>query len=122
MGSKTNIEWCHYTFNPWIGCTKVHQGCTHCFAEADQDKRRGRVKWGPNGTRSKTSADYWKQPLKWNREAAAGFLLCPQCQKLWPDTYDASCCDCGYEIDQMEATPKRPRVFCASLADVFEDW
>lgn len=34
-------------------------------------RRRGRVKWGPNGTRSKTSVSYWKQPLKWNREAKA---------------------------------------------------
>lgn len=79
-----------YTFNPWIGCTKVHAGCQACYAEADMDHRRHRVKWGPNGTRSRTSDDYWKQPLKWNRAA--------------------------------EKAGERRRVFCASLADVFEDW
>lgn len=20
---KTTIEWCDYTFNPWVGCTKL---------------------------------------------------------------------------------------------------
>lgn len=90
MAENSKIEWTDHTFNPWIGCAKVHEGCTNCYAEADMDKRRGRVKWGPAGTRSKTSEDYWKQPLRWNREA--------------------------------EASGVRARVFCASLADVFEDW
>ena len=90
MGTETKISWCHHTFNPWLGCTKVHAGCTHCYAEADMDKRRGRVKWGANGTRSMTSPANWKLPLKWNREA--------------------------------EHAGERRRVFCASLADVFEDW
>lgn len=113
--AETKIEWTDFTFNPWIGCSKVAPGCEHCYAEADMDKRRGRVKWGPHGTRSKTSDDYWKQPLKWNRQAADG--VCVDCgSPLW-DTGD---CDCG----QIGATHqvRRPRVFCASLADVFEDW
>lgn len=33
------------------------------------DKRYGRVKWGRGNPRQRTSASYWKQPLKWNREA-----------------------------------------------------
>lgn len=90
MAETTNIQWCDHTFNPWIGCTKVSEGCRFCYAEADMDTRRGRARWGPNGTRSKTSASYWKQPLKWNRDA--------------------------------DREGVRQRVFCASLADVFEDW
>ena len=31
-------------------------------------------------------------------------LVCPQCGLTWPDDYDASCCDCGYEIDQIFPT------------------
>ena len=84
----SKIEWTHHSFNPWIGCTRVSPGCQHCYAETMMDKRYGKVKWGPQGTRVRTSADYWKQPLKWNREAAAA--------------------------------GERRRVFCASLADVFE--
>lgn len=89
MAEHTEIAWCHSTFNPWIGCSKVAQGCTNCYAEAFS-KRTGMAKWGPAGTRVKTSESYWRQPLKWNRDA--------------------------------EAAGERRRVFCASLADVFEDW
>lgn len=88
----TTIEWCDYTFNHVLGCSEVpgHPGCAHCYARTDMQDRRRRVKWGPHGTRSRTSEAYWKKPLKWNREA--------------------------------EYAGKRRRVFCASLADVFEDW
>lgn len=85
----SKIEWTDHTFNPWQGCTRVSPGCRHCYAETMMDKRYGKVKWGPLGKRIRTSADYWKQPLKWNREAAAA--------------------------------GEQRRVFCASLADVFED-
>jgi len=89
MAAQTSIEWCHHTFNPWIGCLKVHAGCTNCYAESFS-KRTGKAKWGADGTRVKTSDDYWRQPLKWNRAA--------------------------------EKAGERRRVFCASMADVFEDW
>jgi len=68
MAEHTKIEWATHTFNSWIGCAKVHTGCEHCYAEA-QARRLG-VKWGPNGTRRKTSESYWTKPLTWNRKAA----------------------------------------------------
>lgn len=89
MAETTKISWADATFNPWIGCSKVSRGCLHCYAEELMDRRYGKVKWGPTGTRVRTAASNWKQPLKWNREAAAAGV--------------------------------RRRVFCASLADVFED-
>lgn len=90
MGTTTKIQWCDHTFNPWIGCLKIARGCTNCYAEAFA-LRWGMHVWGPaaNTPRRVTSPTYWKQPLKWEREAAAQ----------------------GH----------RRRVFCASLADVFED-
>lgn len=87
MGEHSKIEWTDHTFNPWIGCTKVSPACDGCFAEAMMDLRYGRVKWG--GERVRTSATNWKQPIKWNKDAAAAGT--------------------------------RPRVFCASLADVFDN-
>ena len=88
MGENSKIEWTHHTFNAWTGCEKVSAGCANCYAES-WAKRSGVVKWGPNGTRRKTSKSNWQQPMKWEREA--------------------------------RATGERRRVFCASLADVFED-
>lgn len=90
MAETSEIGWTDATFNPVIGCMKVSPGCKNCYAESDFDKRRGIASWGPNGTRVITSDAYWKQPLKWNKKAAAEGI--------------------------------RRRVFCASLADVFEDW
>jgi protein gp37 len=91
MGAETKIEWCDHTFNPWIGCTKVSPGCAHCYAEG-KSKRRGWAQWGKGKERHHTSENYWKQPLKWNRAAYA---------------------------TNLNGFP-RPRVFCASLADVFD--
>ncbi len=30
---ETSIEWTDFTWNPVSGCTKVSQGCKHCYAE-----------------------------------------------------------------------------------------
>lgn len=127
MGKETSIEWADHTFNPWIGCTKVHEGCRVCYAEADMAIRRKRVVWGPQGTRSVTGSDYWDKPTRaWNRCA---ILVCFECgaesptapappgqspsQAIWD--FECLCGCCEFSI-------RRPRVFCASLADVFEDW
>ena len=93
MGQNTEIAWTDATFNPWIGCSKVSDGCRNCYAEVDTFARRERARglelWGPKAARHVTSESYWKQPLKWDREARAAGV--------------------------------RRRVFCASMADVFED-
>ncbi|WP_420411647.1 DUF5131 family protein [Roseibium sp.] len=90
MAENSNIEWCHHTFNPWIGCTKVSPACDHCYAEAQNEFRKwNKEGWGPKAARKRTSDSNWKKPLKWDREA--------------------------------KAAGERRRVFCASLADVFDN-
>lgn len=89
MGENSKIEWTDHTFNPWMGCTKVSPACDGCYAEAMMDLRYGKVQWGPHGERVRTAPSNWKQPIKWNKDAAAAGT--------------------------------RPRVFCASLADVFDN-
>lgn len=64
----SKIAWTHHTFNPWVGCTKVSPGCVHCYAET-LNHRWGKGNWGPEAPRSRTSENYWKQPLAWNKEA-----------------------------------------------------
>ncbi|MBP6479919.1 MAG: phage Gp37/Gp68 family protein [Pseudomonadales bacterium] len=68
MGEQTAIEWCHHTFNAWIGCTKVSPGCKNCYAAA-LDHRWGNDRWGVGKPRGHTAAAYWRQPLKWNADA-----------------------------------------------------
>jgi len=89
MGENTAIEWADHTFNPWIGCQRVSAACDHCYAETLMDTRLGAVEWGPGKPRKRTSEANWRQPLKWDRQAAK--------------------------------SGKQARVFCASLADVFDN-
>lgn len=95
MGENSKIEWCDHTFNPWIGCTKVSPGCAHCYAEKSTRTRvlrkQGRETWGAGSLRERTSAAYWRGPLKWNAAPDWNFGI------------------------------RKPRVFCASLADWLDD-
>ncbi len=68
MSTNSNIEWTTHTFNPWWGCTKVHAGCTNCYAEAF-DKRVGGSHWG-NSPRRMVLGE-WGKPAKWNAVALA---------------------------------------------------
>lgn len=87
MSENTKIEWAHHTFNPWWGCVEMSPACDHCYARTFS-KRLGFDIWGTGKPRRWASPEYWRKPLKWNRDAAkAG---------------------------------ERRRVFCASMADVFE--
>lgn len=101
MGAETAIGWCDATFNPLIGCTKVSEGCKFCYAESAFDHRLKFAKWGKQGTRVVTSEANWKKPLNWNRKQHDRQAWC--------------------SANSTEDAPPF-RVFCASLADVFEDF
>lgn len=112
MGVITKIEWTDYTFNPWIGCTKVSPGCAHCYAEnetfARVERKNGRELWGKGKPRHRTSESYWRQPILWNNQG----LFCAQCNRLT----DGSLCR-----ERHPAALRRRRVFCASLADLLDE-
>jgi protein gp37 len=93
MSATTNIEWCDSTFNPWIGCTKVSPACDHCYAERSTPARTMAVHWGPHAERHRTAPATWRQPERWNAQ--------------------------GAEFRAKHG--RRQRVFCASLADVFDN-
>lgn len=67
MAAETKIEWCDATFNPWVGCTKVSPACDHCYAEGWARRTGQSALW--HGERRSTTEAYWRQPIKWNREA-----------------------------------------------------
>ena len=97
MGARSKIEWTDSTFNPWVGCTKIARlrgapsACDFCYAEK-WAKRSGQVAWG-NHPRRRTTEAYWRNPLAWN----------DRCERFQAET------------------GRRQRVFCASLADVFDN-
>jgi protein gp37 len=115
MSEQTGIEWCDSTFNPWIGCTKVGPGCDHCYAEQRMDTRLKKVNWGAGQPRKRTSAANWRLPIKWN---SAPFYECPDCG-MRGDAKTMG--DDPKECKHLNAYPARRRVFCASLADVFDN-
>ena len=39
--SKTKIQWTERTWNPVTGCSKVSEGCRHCYAETMAKRRQG---------------------------------------------------------------------------------
>jgi protein gp37 len=93
MSENSKIEWCDSTFNPFIGCTKVSPGCDNCYAEKLMDHRMHKVTWGAGQARVRTSAANWSKPIAWNKAHAEFFA----------------------------EHGRRQRVFCASLADVFDN-
>lgn len=111
MSEGSAIAWCDHTFNPWHGCVKVSPGCQHCYAETWRFKK---ADWGPTAKRVRTGESYWKQPLKWNKET---WFECSICGWRGPEK------DAGmhFHSDPAFMVQTRQRVFCASMADVFED-
>jgi len=92
--AKSKIAWTDYTFNPWTGCTKISPGCQHCYAET-LSKRFGDNVWGAVVSRQRTSAAYWRQPHKWNRQAAAKLAETGQATRV----FCGSMCDWAEERD-----------------------
>lgn len=91
MAEVTGIAWTDSTFNPWIGCTKVSPGCDHCYAEA-LDKRH---RWQGD--------THWGPGKPRMRTSAANWAK----PRAWNKA--------------RQKDGKTHRVFCASLADVFDN-
>jgi protein gp37 len=105
---KTKIEWCDFSFNAWRGCVKIAAGCTNCYADRQARRNPNLLGvWGKDGSRVIADGAMWREPVKWNKAAA---------------------CDCHARLDlgerHLPSCPQssRPRVFCASMADVFEEY
>jgi protein gp37 len=76
MAEKTGIAWTTSSWNPWIGCTEVSPGCDNCYARVLDKRHRwgGGTHWGAGVPRRRTSADNWKEPVKWNKKQSALLL------------------------------------------------
>ncbi len=95
MAEETGISWADMTFNPWIGCAKVSPACDGCYADAlmGASGRHKRAEWGGPGVGAGTRSR--TAPSNWAQ----------------PRRWDK----------KAAAEGTRPFVFCASLADVFDN-
>jgi protein gp37 len=110
--AETAIEWTHrrlldgsilpgFTFNVVWGCTKVSEGCKHCYADT-LASRYGFSLWGLHAERRIFGDEYWRRPLLWNALAERlghrlnvfcssmadvfedHWIVMQECRKLWP--------------------------------------
>lgn len=93
MVANTAIQWATHTFNPWIGCTKISVG--------------------PQGGCEKCYAEVATPSRTMHIEWGAGRPRHRTSLAYWrqPISWNA----------EAAASGVRPRVFCASLADVFDN-
>lgn len=118
MSENTKIEWCDHTFNPWEGCQKVGPGCDNCYAEARNARFAGgtAINWGPGAPRRRTSASNWNKPRAWNGQQFFECTCCGWRGSMRDKEFHTPRKGCIHDL-----VPARARVFCASLADVFDN-
>jgi protein gp37 len=93
VSEKTGIAWTDHTFNPWIGCTHVSPGCVNCYAEVNTFTRAQRAR----------GRELWG--------AGGDRHVVSEAKWREPKKWNA----------EASAFRRRTLVFCASMADVFED-
>lgn len=91
---NTKIEWATHTFNPWEGCAKVSPGCKNCYANSQHQLHHSSLKSQQGTCWGVNAPRLGKSEENWSK----------------PLKWNR----------QAKATGVRARVFCASMADVFE--
>ena len=68
MSITSKIEWTEATWNPITGCTKISQGCEHCYAAtlAKRLKAMGNVRY-KNEFAVTVHEDLFEKPLEWKK-------------------------------------------------------
>lgn len=67
MAKNSTIEWTDHTANLWWGCSKVTDGCLHCYALNIATRFNNDV-WGDDKPR-KEMKNVWKQIAQYQKEA-----------------------------------------------------
>lgn len=91
-----------FTFNPWIGCQRISEACEGCYAE---ELVTGRMGYNIESADPRRRLNLWGPPSTTDRQRTA--------EDNWkrPLRWNKLAADLGVRL----------KVFCASLADVFED-
>ena len=66
--ANSKIEWTERTWNPVTGCTKISEGCQHCYAERMSKRLAGRCGYDKEDPFTVTMhPDKLNEPLKWKK-------------------------------------------------------
>lgn len=99
MAEQSAISWTDATFNPWWGCLPVSPGCALCYAEREATRH------GFPGLWKELDASVGAPPTS-NRRTFG--------EKHWNEPR-------AWARNLPKKLGRRPRVFCASMADIGED-
>lgn len=83
--AKTKIEWADRVWNPVTGCTKVSEGCRHCYAERMAKRLAGRFGYPEKPDQFKVTLhpDKLYEPMEW--KAPQRIFPCSMSDMFHPD-------------------------------------
>lgn len=128
MSDRSKIEWCDATWNPLYGCTRVSEGCRHCYAEGLAARFCKPGQWGEGLTRDgrwtgKVTLAEAKltQPLRWRKPRrifvnSLSDLFHPNVPDEWIDRVFAVMALCPqHTFIVLTKRPARMRDYCRTL-------
>ena len=108
----TSIEWTDETWNPVTGCTKISEGCRHCYAErmAGRLKLMKHPKYG-DGFKVRCHPDELPRPSRWRKPRRV--FVCSMSDLFHadvPDVFIAQvfCAIRAYRRHTFQVLTKRP--------------
>lgn len=126
MKTRTKISWADFTLNPWEGCTKVSDGCRHCYAETRNHRYAAGANWGPGAPRRKSKSALADLATINRRFGPAGDLtLLEMHGTLERFILNHEPTPAGFH--DFNTTVVKPQVFSLSLGDILDpevpaDW
>jgi len=105
VGEKSGIDYVDSSWGPWRGCTKVSQGCAHCYAERNMNRfPRTRAEWAaanrPDGVPTRASHATFFAPLRW--PGGRKVFVCP-----WSDFWHEGV-PAHWRDDALSVMDRRP--------------
>lgn len=126
---NTKIEWCDATWNPVKGCSRVSEGCRHCYAEGLAARFHQTGQWGHGLTEGgkwtgKVTLDEKAllQPLRWKKPRrifvnSLSDLFHPNVPDEWVDRIFAIMALCPQHTFQvLTKRPERMRDYASDQA------
>ena len=112
MGAKTGIEWTDSTWNPFIGCSRVSEGCRNCYAERLAGRFSAKTEGVYAGTtKAVNGLQVWTGKIS----------RAPEETLLKPLSWKGVMVPVGPGGTIQELAPRRRRIFVNSMSDLFHE-